>query len=423
MSETNVQTVDQNALVDLFPDLGSAGTASGSKPSFGMQDGLNSQDIFKPVTNPSDPAAEALAIAKQLEEEELKKQGGAAAPDAGAQPVVAEPTKDEADILGTGTPQPQPAQTSAPINDLSTYYQDRIKSGKFVAIEDLDKDGKPINFVPKTAEDYDEVLELQISYRLDQAKKDLEKSWYSSKSPAWKAISQYAELVDDPTQLIPFLQGVRTLTSVANLDETTPDGAEQIVRTRLSQKGDPEEIITQQIEALKTTDTLTKTAKAYKPIILQQEQQILQQEMRQKQEQDRQYQQLVSEIRDNALKSIEAPVFGKTKLKNEEKAAIYDLIAEPAEETQGYGIYNVIDNLFEKREFEKLKEIALLLTNRDAFMSYLGAQVANATAAQLERKLRLAGEARTTSGNDFHEENTQARVQRNQFKSKPSFGR
>ena len=174
---------------------------------------------------------------------------------------------------------------------------------------------------------------------------------------------------------------------------------------------------------MKTTDTLKKTAQLYKPIILQQEQANLQKQARQREQEEQQYKLLVSEIRENALKSIEAPIFGKTKIKNEEKAAIYDLIAEPSEETKGYGIYNVIDELFENRDFEKLKEIALLLTNREAFMNYLGTTVANATAAQLERKLRLAGEGRKSSGNDFYEEQQQARVTRNQFKSKPSFGR
>jgi len=428
MSEINVQTVDQNALVDLFPDLGKTTTIGETKVRFGgsedtldifQQHQQQQQDAKTAQTGAAAPPAGDGAAAQQDDGAQQGAQQQQAADTGTAQQAG---TKQDVDILGTGTQQQQQG-TVTPISDLSTYYQDRIKNGKFVAIEDVDKDGKPISFVPKTAEEYDEVLELQINFRLDQAKKDLEKTWYASKSPAWKAISQYAELVDDPTQLIPFLQGVKTMTSVANLDENTPDGAEQIVRSRLSQRGDTEEIIAQQIDALKTTDKLIPTAKLYKPVILQQEQVQLQTEMRQRQDQERQYQHLVSEIRDNALKSIESPVFGKTKLKNDEKAAIYDLIAEPEEATQGYGIYTVIDNLFEKRDFEKLKEVALLLSNRDAFMNYLGITVANATAAGLERKLRLAGESRSASGNDFHEEQQQNRVQRNQFKTKPSFGR
>jgi hypothetical protein len=414
MSETNVQTVNQDALVDLFPDLGSIGAAGGEqKPKFGMQDGINTVDLFN-----KQAATSASTTEQTTEKPSDSTTNQTTEAPAGAATQTGE--KTDADILGTtGIPPVSPSQ----IADLPTYYQDRVKNGKFIAVKDVDDKGQEIDFIPKTAEEYDEVLELQINYRLNEARKDLEKKWYESKSPAWKAVSQYAELVDDPTQLIPFLQGVKTLTSVANLDETDPDGAEQIVRTRLLQKGDPEELITQQIETLKTTDTLVKTAKVYKPIIIQQEQQQLQQQLRAKDEEDRQYKLLISDIRDNALKSIESPIFGKTKLKQEEKAAIYDLIAEPAEETQGYGIYNIVDQLFDKREFEKLKEVALLLTNREAFMNYLGAQVANATAASLERKLRLAGESRSSSGNDFHEESQQARVTRNQFKTKPSFGR
>jgi hypothetical protein len=409
MSETNVQTVNQEALVDLFPDLGSMGTASGDlKPKFGMQDGINTADLFN----------QASSSASTTEQTTLKPSESTTVQT--TEPPKGAEQKTEADILGTaGIPVVTPSQ----IADLPTYYQDRVKNGKFIAVKDVDDKGQEIDFIPKTAEEYDEVLELQINYRLNEARKDLEKKWYESKTPAWKVVSQYAALVDEPSEMIPFLQGVKTLTSVANLDETDPDGAEQIVRTRLMQKGDPEELITQQIETLKTTDTLVKTAKVYKPIILQQEQASLQQQLRAKDEEDRKYNLLIADIRDNALKSIEAPIFGKTKLKQEEKAAIYDLIAEPAEETQGYGIYNIVDQLFDKRDFEKLKEVALLLTNREAFMNYLGAQVANATAASLERKLRLAGESRSSSGNDFHEEGQQAKVTRNQYKSKPSFGR
>lgn len=412
MSDTIVQTVDQNALVDIFADLRGNTAPNDGAPKFGMAE------------VPADLFTVAPPISTTSQTTEAPKEGGTdpedtqTTPPAGTKPE--DKDKGEADILGTSAPAAPPASV---ISDLSTYYQDRIKSGKFVKIDDQDEKGNLVPFVPKTPEEYDEVLEIQINHRLDQAKKQLEQSWYNSKSPAWRAVSQYAEFVDDPTQLIPFLQGVKTLTSVANLDENELEGAEAIVRSRLTQKGDPEEIITQQIDALKTTDKLISTAKLYKPVIIQQEQAQLQRDMRERQEQERQYQALVSEIRDNALKSIESPVFGKTKLKQEEKAAIYDLIAEPAEETQGYGIYNAIDQLFEQKNFEKLKEIALLVTNRDAFMNYLGTSVANATAASLERKLRVAGESRSNSGNDFHEENNQPRVVRNQFKSKPTFGR
>lgn len=417
MPETDVQTIDQNALADLFPDLGSLGTATRDvKPTFGLKE--NDADLFKQQTATATPVQGAD-----------NQTGAATATQPAAEGAQTAPVPDqtggtqrtEADVLGTTTQ--TSTQPSTPLNDLSAYYADRIKNGKFVQINQQDDKGNTIPFTPKTAEEYDEVLDLQLNHMFDKAKKDLEKRWYDSKSPAWKAISKYAEFIEDPTELIPFIQGVRTLQSVANLDENDIEGAERIVRTRFAQTGDPEELVNKQIDALKTTDNLISTAKTLKPLIIRGEQQALAQELKAKEERDKQYYQLIGEIRDNALKSIEAPVFGKTKLKTEEKSAIYDLIAEPAEDTQGYGIYNVIDDLFDKGDFEKLKEVALLLSNRDAFMNYLGINVANQTAASLQRKLTLAGEGRGASGNDYHEETITPSVTRHQFKTKPSFGR
>lgn len=399
--DTNVQNVDQNVLVDMFPELGGTSSLNQIKPEFGMQ--VHEADILTHKSTTEETTQATVNQDGEGGEEGDKKEGKV-------------DDKKEVDILGNDKPTP-----TAEIKDLTSYFQDRVRSGKFIAIEEEDAEGNKTPFIPKTPEEYDEVLELQINYRVEQAKKDLEKSWYDSKSPAWKVVSQYAELVDNPAELIPFIQGVQTIQSVANIDENEIDGAEQIVRARLLQRGDPEEIVNQQIEALKTTDKLVSTAKQYKPIILQQEQQVLARQMKEKEEEERKYSQLISELRDAAIQELEKPIFGKAKLKQEEKALIYDLIGEPSQETQGYGIYNAIDNLFEKRDFNTLKQVALLLAKNDSFYNYLGANVANQTAASLEKKLRLAGESKTSSGKDYDEENRP--IQRNQYKTKPTFGR
>ena len=68
---------------------------------------------------------------------------------------------------------------------------------------------------------------------------------------------------------------------------------------------------------------------------------------------------MVSSIREKKIETIESPFLGKQKLKNEEKAVVYDLIAAPSAETGGYKIYNAIDNLFEKGDFKLLAKVAL----------------------------------------------------------------
>lgn len=396
--DTNVQTVDQSTLVDMFPSIGNT-LDQKLKPTFG-QETLQDIDILninKSTTEETTLSTTEETTLSTTEETTLKG--------------------SDVDILDTQNRQP-----ATPIKDLTSYFEDRVKSGKFIAVEQDDDKGNKVPFIPKTPEEYDEVLELQINYRLEQAKQEMEKKWYESKSPAWKVVSQYAQLIDNPAEMIPFIQGVQMIQSVANIDENEIDGAEQIVRTRLIQRGDPEEIVEQQIEALKTTDKLVSTAKQYKPIIIQQEQAVLANDMKIQQEEQNRYMQMVGDIRTATIQELEQPIFGKTKLKQEEKAEIYDLIGEPSEVNQGYAIYTIIDSLYEKKDFKTLKEIALLLTKRESFYNYLGINVANQTAASLEKKLRLAGDAHKSSGNDFDEEKTQS-IQRNQFKTKPTFGR
>lgn len=308
-------------------------------------------------------------------------------------------------------------------SDMSGYFEDRIKNKKFVAIEEEGDNGEKKIFIPKTPEEFDEVFDMQINYKLEQSRQENDKKWYESKSPAWKAVAQYAEMVDDPTELLPFLQGVQTIESVSKINEEDIDGAERIVRIRMNQNGDTEDVIEEQIEALKTTDKLISAAKRFKPIILDQENKQLAYMAQERKVQEQQYNQMVHEIRTKALEAIEAPILGKQKLKQDEKAIIYDLIAQPTPDSNGYGIYNEIDKLFQNGDFETLKQVALLVAKKDAFLGYISTGAANKTAETLQGKLRIAAEGRASTSNNFADDEDQpVIIQRNQY-GKTRFGR
>ena len=335
---------------------------------------------------------------------------------------VPEPNKSEADLFDPEGPKPNvDPDKPVEIKGLADYYQDRLTKGQFVGIEAEDDKGNKTQFIPQTPEEFDEVIQIQVDYKVDQAKRELEEKWYETKSPAWKAISQYAEMVDDPTQLIPFLQGVKNIQSVSALNEEDPEQAEVIVRSRMEQRGDPEGLIKSQIDALKSTDSLIKTAQQIKPLMIQEEQKHLAQQIQRAKHEEQEYLRVVNDIRENAHKAIEQPLFGKTKLKQDEKAIIYDLIAVPQEDTGGYGIYSVIDKLFDNKDFETLKMIALLAAKKDAFLQYMGTDIANQTATKLQKKLTVAGEMRGSAGKDFNLEDRPV-VKRDQFKKTPRFG-
>lgn len=332
--------------------------------------------------------------------------------------TVAEGSEPDVDILSQ---EKKPGRKPKyDFSDISGYFEDRIKAGKFVPIEEETDEGKKL-FIPKTPEEFDEVIELQVSHKIEEEKKKLESTWYQSKSPAWKMIARYSEMVDDPSELVPYLTGVKNIQSVQNLDPSDLGDAEKIVRTRLQQRGDDEEAIEEQISAFKTAGKLEANAEKLKPILLKEEASRLQQLEQEKMIEKQNYERMVYSIRENAIKSIETPLLGKHKLKQEEKAAIYDLIGEPSPESQGYGIYTAIDSLFEKGDFETLRDVALLLTNKQSYLSYVSTAAAEKAAANLQKKLRVAEDSRKVINRDDDDE--QQVIKRTQFPNQVRFGR
>lgn len=377
-----INDINQDQLGDLFPGL--AGNQGGNRPlNFGSSDD-NGVDIFKPSPVTEDPNATAKTQ-EQIDTEVKAEQEKIDHPEGSEDKDV--------DILNGGKVNEAPVYD---FKDTSGYFEDRFKSGKFVKVED--SDGKP--FIPRTPEEFDEVFDIQINHKLEEERKTIDQQWYENKSPAWQAVARYAEMADSPEDILPFINSVKSFNSVANLNPEDLGEAEKIVRERLSQRGDDEDVIVETIDSLKTTDKLVSAAQKYKPLILNQEKQRMAQMVADQKQQEYEYATLVSQIRENAIKSIDAPFLGNTKLKQDEKAAIYDLIAVPSKETKGYQIYNEIDSLFEKGDFDTLKQIALLLTKKDSYLGYISENAADKTAVSLQKKLRVAGAAQAGGGKD-----------------------
>lgn len=384
-----VQDLNPNAFADLFPAPADGNQKQGPL-RFGMEETF--QDILN-VDETTDNQPDNTSLVKNEVDELIEKD-------------VKEVTEESNNTDLTNIPDTKKVEEkkAEEIKGLSDYFSQKMQEGKFVAINEEDDKGNKVPFIPKTIEDFDEVMEIQMNFQRQQAQREMEQKWYESKSPAWKAVAQYAEMVDDPSQLVPFLEGVKTIQSVGEIDENEIDGAEEIVRIRMEQRGDPEEVITSQIEALKTTDKLISTAKQYKPVIVNQEKQVLAQQVRQAELEKQAWAQEVNDIRTKAYQEIEKPFFGKSNLKRDEKAAIFNLIAQPSEETKGFAIYDEIDKLFAKRDFETLKQVALLVAKKDSFYNYVGIDTADKTANSLKRKLQAAVDSRSSSGNDYDEE-------------------
>ncbi len=405
-----IRNLEEGQYVDLFADNMTAPTIGQRPLNFGSS--TDEPDLFANSSSSTDQTTTSSSTT-----DETTKSSSSATDETTKSP--------EPDLFDQGDEKGKPGRKPKNnFSDIVGYFEDRLKTGKFVAIEEDNEDGTKKRFIPQTPDEFDEVIDIQVNYKLDQAKKEMEEKWYKSKSPAWQLVAQYAEMADSPEELLPMIEGVKSIDSVSSLDPSDLSAAEKIVRTRLERRGDSQDIIDEQLEALKSTDKLVATAQKYKPLILQEEQAYISRLVQQKNKEQQEYQELISNIRDKAIESIEAPLFGKQKLTKEEKAIVYDMIAVPSEETKGYKIYSAIDSLFQKGDFDTLKQISLLLNKKESFLGYLAASTADKVADGLQRKLRVANDSRSgSSAANDNVDSDQPVVNRTRFSMTPKFGR
>lgn len=406
----DINSISNQQFTNLFgPNLDDDGSEMQGGTSFGMtnDDNLN---LF-----PNTPAV-VVTPAEAGKEETPTEQPKTGEEDKNKE----EDKKEDIDILGIGDDKKDKPKTDEPapigeIVDMSSYFEDRLKKGTFVAIEEEGEDGQKKLFIPKTPEEVDEVLQMQVDFKIEEAKKELNEKWLSDKTPAFQFLARYSDLIDDPRELIPVLQGVQNIQSIAEINEKEIEGAEELLRYNLQAKGLDKDLIDTQIESLKTTDKLISTAEKMKPQMLQEESKRLQQMERDEKKKLDDYRNMVIDLRENAIKAIDAPFYGTATLANEDKALVYDLIAEPSPESKGYQIYDEIDKLFESKNFTKLKQVALLLAKEESFFTHIGAKVANDTSTGLQKKLRVVTDSRTTTS--ANPEEPSKIMQRNQYKA------
>lgn len=294
-----------------------------------------------------------------------------------------------------------------------SIFEDLIKSNQLLPLAD-DK--------LETAEDIQALVYSNVMHKVDELRNDENNAWYASKSPAWRAVAEFSEKAQHPSELIPFIQSVQTIEKVADLDPKTEEDAEKIVRMALLSRKEPQDIIDDTISTYKDNGKLTNLAEKYQPAIIQAEQAKLAAETARQQREEQEHYQMITHIHEEAVKVLETPFLGKHKMKKEEKAAIYNMIAAPDENTGGYRIFSEIDNLYETKNFDKLRKIALLLQDEKAYDFYLGIDTVAKNTEGLLRKIKTTPTGSTASDVEEPSNTGQKLARLNQRNNESGFG-
>lgn len=284
----------------------------------------------------------------------------------------------------------------APKEDLLNaieFSKKLIELGEFQPIVD-DTTNEPIEL--KTFEDIKDLWLVNKTYEKEQVLKTAEEQILASKSPIWKLVLDYADKLEDPTEILPFLQGVENLKTVVELNTENPEDAESIYRVYLKKNNTPLDLIDEQVELIKANNKLTEYAEKVKPILIKAEEEYLESEKNKADLKRQNDLELLNFNHQKTIESLESPFLEGVNLTQEEKAKVYNLLATPSKEG-GYEIYHKIDKLYEEGNFDKLKKLALLLENEDSYHKYVSTADLSKSAETLQRKIRISTELKTSS--------------------------
>ena len=135
----------------------------------------------------------------------------------------------------------------------------------------------------ETVNDMQELIRENKNDWKQETYQEVEKEFYSNKSPMWQTLLQYAEDNKNPADVLSLLSDVNEYQAIQSLSLDTPENQEYIIGASLSLQGLSEDIIKSEIEDLKDRNKLEERAKVLKPALEKYNQDLIEQRLQDKQ--------------------------------------------------------------------------------------------------------------------------------------------
>ena len=247
-----------------------------------------------------------------------------------------------------------------------------------------------------TPDDVVELININAEYKFDEAVKNLDKTWYESKSPVFQQFAQMAELAgDDVSKLYSLIETQRVVDDYNSLDTSDITQAEVVVENYMRLRDEPREVIAEEIADLKERGKLTERADKYKPILINHFENEKVQKIAQEQQSLQTFYRAIDDNEQSVLKFLSNKEIAGMRLKNEDKDLIYNNLAYNPE-IQGFSIYQKIESLQKEGKYEQLAKAILLLENEERFDEIYSTRIKGQVAKDLKGKLRFASETSET---------------------------
>lgn len=178
----------------------------------------------------------------------------------------------------------------------------------------------------KTIEDVKDLIKENLKHREESSINKLWDKKIKGYSPQIQAILQYAEKGGE--EIYPLLQAIGKAEESAKLSADDEAGQEEVIRQALKMKGFDDEEIKEQIETFKDLDKLKVKAEKFLPELNSMQEKRVEMLLKEQEQRDAQAREASKVYLDTIQNTLNKEEVGKVKLQKEDKAKIYQALAD-----------------------------------------------------------------------------------------------
>lgn len=331
-------------------------------------------------------AGEDLDEEEEEEEEQEEK----------ADPKKATPAKTQTQT----PPKQEPAKANKRITEFANMVNQLVEEGELEGFTDDDENITPV----KTIEEAKELIKANLAQRANGTKDEVWQEKVKEYSPQIQTILKYAEQgAQSATELMELLGSIKEVEDANELDTSTDEGAEAVVREAYRLKGFKDAYIEKNIKRLKDLDALKEEADELSPEIVA----LKAQEVKKKLEAQARRQQEAMEASKVYFKTIQDTLskdnIGQVKLTREDKGKIYAALADDRYVSLSGTKTNQFVRTLEELQFgkntdyEHFLNVVQFTVDPKGFVEKLKAGIKQEVTADTTRKLKSAKSTTATT--------------------------
>lgn len=280
---------------------------------------------------------------------------------------------------------------------LISGIEKRIKDKSFLELEGVDK---PL--AEYTAEELWEVVDLNLEHKQKEVAEQVPVEFFEALPPEFQTAFTYLENLRGakgsytPQDVQHILKVVTQAVNIMNLDITTEEGQEEVVRNYLAvtNYGTPEEI-DEEVSAIKDRKELEKKSGQFKPKLDAIQQKNIENNLKATEQNRKKAEKQAANWMDTVYKALEPAEIGGMKLTKKDQTELYNSLVQVSYPSFTGQQTNEFGYLLENKQFGKEQDLEavflarMILKDKEGTLNKIREQGGSVKAAEVAKKLKI----------------------------------